>query len=568
MSKQPSLPLRYHEEEDDNNSAKNHPLNLSSLSETINAAYDKRQNAYDISRKLKSHLIPIRQQIGTAQASTAIQDLLETYNDYFPRDKNTTSNRFPREAPSLSYVVEDLVQLSCYQHFLETGTLLPPSQVNWATDEEYLVGGVMRFVARDLSRYGLNRATVRDVDSVRMAANLAQVCLQYLLEFDSFRNGPLRRQYDATKYSLQNLETLLYELAITSPPPPPPPYTLPTSSTPTKADTAPVTQQLPQKVDDPNLVEGESTLLWSLPLLLPTEELQALRHRMQVRDEWRERLIKQCRDGQKAAKQCIFALHRSSSSSTSGNETVNIDSDHTAAARTLLQKCTQCLQTQLSPIVMIHEPALRYHTPYASVVEEYVEAKLFFVWLHGKEAILSPPSPKTSDSVVDSAVAANTTAAKNRADSDRDDSAVAATSDTKTGRSSGPSGMVLLPSDFEEIPLDGEEYIGGLCDLTGEIGRYAVSRGTQRDVVGVKQCLRTNVDILNALQSLERLPQSSSSNNNNHSVGKKLEAVQRSVEKLERMLYEMSLSEAAGGRNVHHSSSDDDDGANFNSNDD
>ncbi|CAM9957854.1 unnamed protein product, partial [Ectocarpus fasciculatus] len=36
-----------------------------------------------------------------------------------------------------------------------------------------------------------------------------------------------------------------------------------------------------------------------------------------------------------------------------------------------------------------------------------------------------------------------------------------------------------------------EEYLGGLLDLTGELNRFAVARATERDSVGVKECLET-----------------------------------------------------------------------------
>jgi hypothetical protein len=35
-------------------------------------------------------------------------------------------------------------------------------------------------------------------------------------------------------------------------------------------------------------------------------------------------------------------------------------------------------------------------------------------------------------------------------------------------------------------------------------------------------------------------------------IGKKMDALRNSLEKLERILYEMSLSEATGGRNISH----------------
>jgi hypothetical protein len=102
----------------------------------------------------------------------------------------------------LSNRVEDHVRLSAYQHFLETGRLMKlPVGV---TDEEYL-GGACMGLAQDLGRYGLGRATARDVASVQIAANLTGQILEFLLQLD-FRNGPLRRKYDGTKYRLKSLE--------------------------------------------------------------------------------------------------------------------------------------------------------------------------------------------------------------------------------------------------------------------------------------------------------------------------------------------------------------------------
>jgi hypothetical protein len=101
-------------------------------------------------------------------------------------------------------------------------------------------------------------------------------------------------------------------------------------------------------------------------------------------------------------------------------------------------------------------------------------------------------------------------------------------------------GTILLPQEFP-FPVRSEEYLGALCDLTGEIGRYAVQRGTARDTVGVSSCLETSTNILNAIESLHRYP---------YGFGKKMDQLKRNVEKLERMLYELSLVQATGsGRN-------------------
>jgi predicted translin family RNA/ssDNA-binding protein len=292
-------------------------------------------------------------------------------------------------------------------------------------------------VCRDLERYALGRATARDVASVKAARNLVNEILDYLLQFD-FRNGPLRRKYDGTKYALKTLETLLYELAVTG-----------------AAD------------DD----EPESKRAKTEGTDKPQEELDAIRTRMEHRDELRENLIKMCRDSQKAAKQAIYALHRG---------------DYQKSAK-LIQQCEDSIQKELLPVVDA-EPPLRSGS-FANVVEEYVEAKLFHVWLLGKD--------------------------------ENDES-------TK--------GTLLLPEDFS-IELQPEEYLGGLCDLTGEIGRYAVQRGTARDFEGVRTCLEANAAISLAIQTLERAPAG---------INKKMDQLRRSVEKIERMTYEMSLSKAAG----------------------
>jgi len=414
-------------------------FDLEGLSSQISEQEQKRQDAYDLSRHIQVALVKARNalenNLDTTEACATLTELLE--NPLLSESKDRT----PREA-NLSLRMEDYVRYSAYQHFLQTAALLPP--LDNVTDEEYLAGACMG-LSQDLQRYGLGRATVRDVESVQAATNLVAEIMDYLLQLD-FRNGPLRRKYDGTKYSLKALETLLYELAVTG-----------------AENAEPEAKR--QKQEPSNL--------------LPMDQLAEIRKRMEHRDELRESLIKKSRDGQKAAKQSIFALHRG-------------DKDR---ALQLMQECKDCIHNQLLPIVK-EEPPLRGGS-FGNVLEEYVEAKLFCAWLYGKDA-------------------------------------------QAAGDMNGPAGILLQPEDFD-IALQPEEYLGGLGDLTGEVGRYAVQRGTARDVDGVKLCLQTNASIYTAMQALERLPQG---------IGKKMDAVRRSVEKLERMLYEMSLSEAAGGRNV------------------
>lgn len=459
-------------------------LDLSELGATIQESEDVRQVAYNLSRKVQIATVRARDameqsgslimmgdaSVAANKMKTALLDALTVGLVDSQENNNTQTNkaRTPRPA-NLSNRVEDVVRLLAMSHFLETGGWLAPSQcasrrsnvdsngseiIFHVTDEEYL-GGACMGLCQDLQRYGLGRATARDATSVQAARDLVQQILDYLLQFD-FRNGSLRRKYDGTKYALKTLETVLYELSVTG------------------ADDVALPQAKKIRIDDSGSGDQQTTAL--------QEELDGLRSRMDHRDELREKLIKRCRDGQKAAKQAIYALHR----------------DDAAKSFKLLKECEDCIRNDLLPIVE-EEPPLRSGS-FANVLEEYAEAKMFYVWLLGKDALEAPSQAKVGE------VAAN--------------------------------GALLMPNDFDSVvTLQPEEYLGGLCDLTGEIGRYAVQRGTTRDEDGVKACLEANRAVWMALQTLERSPSS---------IGKKMDQLRRSVEKIERMLYEMSLSRAAG----------------------
>lgn len=498
---------------------------LKELADRVSALERERQAAYDVSRSIHVALVQARQALEDGRMNTAASDkssfaevtaheerlaalLRQAVSQTAQPNQAPRHRRSPRLA-NLSNRMEEYVSFLAYRHFLMTGTLLPPSAVIpeetnhnhhrepgqthpsnitmvpfvvEATDEEYL--SAIMTLTLDLQRYGLGRATVRDVSSVTLATDLVNQIMDVLLQFD-FRNGPLRRTYDATaKYALKALETILYELAVT---------------------TGTMTRGRIAKIDvDGTVGESNDSVISSTVdqpsdskpgksddedvVLIPKDELTALQQRMEHRDELRETLIKKCRDGQKAAKQSIFALHRGDFHRA----------DH------LLKQCQQCIHHDLLPIVN-EEPSLRTSGSFVGVLEEYVEAKLFAVWLYGN----------------------GTTAATTAA--------------SAAGSVSSPIGTILQPHEFG-VELEPEEYLGGLCDLTGEIGRHAVKQGTARHVEAVKLCLGTNRNICMALMIMERLP---------NGIGKKMDQVRRSVEKLERMLYEMSLSEAAGGRNVY-----------------
>ena len=414
-------------------------FDLTDLGARIAQLDEKRKAAGDLNQRLQVAYNKAKEAIDT-NVDSKIQLELMASMDTLLQDPLMEKDRKNRLS-SLSFRMEDFARLSAFRHFLATAELwpMPDGSTSAITDEEYLAGACMG-LSQDLSRYALGRATIRDEASVQAAKELVAKIMDFLVQFD-FRNGPLRRKYDGVKYALQALERLLYELAVTN------------NNSKSAEPAAKKPRPSPQE---------------------PAAELMALKHRMDHRDELREHLIKSARDGQKAAKQAIFALHR----------------DDRKRAETLMEECEACIK-ELTPI--IEEEAPLRSGSFANVLEEYVEAKLFATWLEG--------SPETNTA----------------------------------------GGKILIPSEFTVIELQPEEYLGGLCDLTGEIGRYAVQCGTNRDVSGVQMCLHSNQRILSAIQSMPVFPSD---------IGKKMGQLRRSIEKLERILYELSLSEAAGGRPV------------------
>ena len=418
----------------------------------------KRQEAFDLASQMKLALVQIRQSMeSTNEVSQTDSEQLSTLIE--------TAQAFPGSNLSsspLSYPLQDYAKHKLYLHFLSTAALLPPSALG-LKDDHYLHG--MMGLSQNLARYTLGRATVRDVTSVKMASSIITQSLEFLMGLD-FRNGPLRRRYDGVKYARKTCETVLYELSVTG---------------------ATVEDEEVQAPDAKRMKSSNEDLM-------PLQELNELQKRMEKRDELRENLIKKCRDGQKAAKQAIYALHRKDYSNASA----------------LISNCEKVIIALLPTLE--EDPELRYAGSFTNVLEEYVEAKLFQTWLLGNRGSGIDHNGESDES---------------------------------------PSGSLLKLTEFELIPLEPEEYLGGLCDLTGEVGRYAVQRGTLRDSKGVQFCLNTNLSILFAMESLKRFP---------GQIGKKMGALRNSVEKLEKMLYELSLVEATGRNYVaaNHDKSHDD----------
>lgn len=411
MSKIPAPPFTYL-------SGEKQILDLTDLNALIAKNEAVKQEAYDLSSKIKTALMKHRASIEKnvtseeravlrADLDALIQQALQQHQDHHNGNGDRNDNMKNTRLANLSFTFGDFVRQKAYMHFLETGTLLPQSSLDAAlSDEEYLSGIIS--MNHDISRYVIGKGTARDAQSVMLARDLISSVLDHLMKYD-FRNGNLRRKYDAVKYALKTCETVLYELSVTG-------------------------CEFPTEGEEPPAKRSKATN----DNILPEDELEDLRKRMVLRDELRENLIKKCRDGQKAAKQAIYALHR----------------EDFKKAEKLIADCEKCILEELTPIVD-KEPQLRYGS-FANVLEEYAEAKLFYEWLGN---------------------------------------------DVET-----PAGVVLAPTDFTVIPLEPEEYLGGIADLTGEIGRFAVKRGTIRDTKNVKLSLETVMCILYAFESLCKLP--------------------------------------------------------------
>lgn len=84
-----------------------------------------------------------------------------------------------------------------------------------------------------------------------------------------------------------------------------------------------------------------------------------------------------------------------------------------------------------------------------------------------------------------------------------------------------------------------QEYIGGLSDFTGELGRIAVMLAAQRQLAMVKETLEIDYMIADFISKL----------NVTNRYGKKLEAVYMNAKKLEDVVYELTLLQRSGRKN-------------------
>lgn len=83
------------------------------------------------------------------------------------------------------------------------------------------------------------------------------------------------------------------------------------------------------------------------------------------------------------------------------------------------------------------------------------------------------------------------------------------------------------------IQVEGEQYLAGLCDVPGELYRYAIAAATKRDFATVRECAKAANDIIGALIEFDLTSY----------LRTKFDQAKQANHRLEQVVYEVSLRE-------------------------
>lgn len=86
-------------------------------------------------------------------------------------------------------------------------------------------------------------------------------------------------------------------------------------------------------------------------------------------------------------------------------------------------------------------------------------------------------------------------------------------------------------AEIKNLPISAESYIGGLCDVPGELYRYAIKLATNRNVEMVKKCAAMAEEITGELIEF----------NLTSYLRNKFDQAKSAVQKIEQVVYELSL---------------------------
>ena len=85
--------------------------------------------------------------------------------------------------------------------------------------------------------------------------------------------------------------------------------------------------------------------------------------------------------------------------------------------------------------------------------------------------------------------------------------------------------------EIKAFKLDSDAYISGLCDVPGEILRYAIKAATERDFITVKRCYAVSEAIISELVDMDLTGYNR----------QKFDQAKQALHKLQQVVYEVSL---------------------------
>ena len=84
---------------------------------------------------------------------------------------------------------------------------------------------------------------------------------------------------------------------------------------------------------------------------------------------------------------------------------------------------------------------------------------------------------------------------------------------------------------IDKLKVDSDTFVGGLCDLPGELYRYAIKSATEKNFKAVKKCYDAAAEIIGELVDMDLTGYNR----------QKFDQAKQALQKLEQVVYEVSL---------------------------
>ena len=439
-----------------------------------------RRAAFELSKDLQTHTVKAFLELRNGRLVEARSSLSAAYAVL--KGVKEPIPPQPARPSSISSLLEEMVTVHAFCHFFDTGRLVRQSELpevpssRLFDDAEY-IGGVIAF-AQELNEYSVNRSMAMDTASVILCRDLVDALNGQLMAFD-FRNGPLRRKYDSVKYALKRQEDLLYEQSLIAP----------LDDVPTTEGVENVSKRARIEMNEGTAsLANTSTTSPSLSAAssLSSAEAQSAPSVPSLVDESEFEAIRLRLEAADMAREDVIKGCRDGQK-LSKLAIYSVHRGQFEGPKAALKQMAD-VETKTVPLLTKIEafPTLRPGA-FNNVLEEYVEARLFAHWVQTRQ-ILS----------------------------------IAALAETSSG--------------LFDASLDVGAYLGGLVDLTGEIGRFAVASGTKRDFAAVGESYEATAVVATLLGEL---PCSGT-------LKKKGGAVATNLRKLGQVRYELALAQRSG----------------------